>query len=149
MAEQQLEIPSSWLPWDEDAIPLEPHSSALGRPLQHVREQRNGSDTVIVTGASNLCIEVRPSSIMRSKHAPHTASSCTIRPAHSTCTCIAGESCPATVCLQVNLGTGALERWEVAGHALLAAGVTPCLFRAPLDNDLGGSGKTSFASRCL
>ena len=49
---------------------------------------------------------------------------------------------------QVNLGTGALERWEVAGHSLLAAGVAPCLFRAPLDNDLGGSGKTSFASRC-
>ena len=57
------------------------------------------------------------------------------------------RSC-AGLCAQVNLGTGALERWEVAGHSLLAAGVAPCLFRAPLDNDLGGSGKTSFASRC-
>ena len=47
----------------------------------------------------------------------------------------------------MNLGNGALERWEVGGHALLAAGITPCLFRAPLDNDLGGSGKTSFAAR--
>lgn len=43
--------------------------------------------------------------------------------------------------------TGSLERWEVGGHPLLAQGVESCLFRAPLDNDLGGSGKTSFAAR--
>ena len=49
--------------------------------------------------------------------------------------------------LQVNLLTGALEQWDVGGHSLLAAGISPCLFRAPLDNDLGGSGKTAFATR--
>ncbi|EIE18998.1 hypothetical protein COCSUDRAFT_20201 [Coccomyxa subellipsoidea C-169] len=49
--------------------------------------------------------------------------------------------------VEVNTQTGSLDRWEVGGHSLLAQGVTPCLFRAPLDNDLGGSGKTSFAAR--
>lgn len=49
--------------------------------------------------------------------------------------------------LQVNLATGALDRWQVGGHSLLAEGISPCLFRAPLDNDLGGSGKTAFATR--
>jgi len=48
---------------------------------------------------------------------------------------------------QVNIQTGSLERWEVGRHPLLAQGVESCLFRAPLDNDLGGSGKTSFAAR--
>ncbi|CAL5226900.1 g9773 [Coccomyxa viridis] len=51
------------------------------------------------------------------------------------------------LCIEVNLSTGALERWDVGGHSLLAAGISPCLFRAPLDNDLGGSGKTAFATR--
>ena len=45
--------------------------------------------------------------------------------------------------------TGLLDRWEVGGHPLLAQGLAPCLFRAPLDNDLGGSGKTSFAARYM
>ncbi|CAL8464023.1 g3558 [Coccomyxa elongata] len=49
--------------------------------------------------------------------------------------------------VEVNLQTGSLDRWEVGGHSLLAQGVAPCLFRAPLDNDLGGSGKISFAAR--
>ena len=49
--------------------------------------------------------------------------------------------------VQVNLSTGALDRWDVGDHSLLAAGISPCLFRAPLDNDLGGSGKTAFATR--
>ncbi len=53
----------------------------------------------------------------------------------------------ASFIVQVNTQTGSLDRWEVGGHSLLAQGVTPCLFRAPLDNDLGGSGNTSFAAR--
>ena len=50
--------------------------------------------------------------------------------------------------------TGALARWTVGsnggsdgGEHLLAAPLAPCVFRAPTDNDKGGSGGSSYAAR--
>lgn len=68
VAEQQLEVPASWLPCDEDAMPPDPQPGAAGRPLQHTREQRHGHDTVVVTGANDLCVEVRPDPNPMRKH---------------------------------------------------------------------------------
>jgi len=49
---------------------------------------------------------------------------------------------------QVGKASGCLEAWEVGGRPLLAEPVKPSFFRAPTDNDLGGSNNISFAVRC-
>ena len=49
---------------------------------------------------------------------------------------------------QVDCTTGALRAWEVDGTPLLAECMAPSFFRAPSDNDRGGSGGTSYLSRC-
>ena len=48
---------------------------------------------------------------------------------------------------QVDTERGALCTWALGGHQLLAQPLTPCLFRAPTDNDRGGSGGTSYVAR--
>ena len=49
--------------------------------------------------------------------------------------------------MQVNAETGSLVWWAKAGHQWLEQPVQACLFRAPTDNDRGGSGGTSYVSR--
>ena len=49
--------------------------------------------------------------------------------------------------LQVNCRTGELVSWMVGGKQLLQAPLGPCFFRAPTDNDRGGSGGTSYLDR--
>lgn len=56
VAEQQLPLPSDWLQWDEDAMEEAPSPSTS--PLQYTKEQRQGQETVVITGANDLCIEV-------------------------------------------------------------------------------------------
>lgn len=59
----------------------------------------------------------------------------------------------ASSSLTFDASTGGLVSWVVAdgaadpGHELLAAPLTPCFYRAPTDNDKGGSGGTSYAAR--
>lgn len=48
---------------------------------------------------------------------------------------------------QVAAATGSLTRWSVSGTDLLQAPVLPLFFRAPTDNDRGGSGGNSHANR--
>ena len=48
---------------------------------------------------------------------------------------------------QIGKASGCLEAWEVGGRALLAEPMRPSFFRAPTDNDLGGSNNISFAVR--
>ena len=52
------------------------------------------------------------------------------------------------VLVQIGKASGCLESWEVGGRALLAEPMRPAFFRAPTDNDLGGSNNISFAVRC-
>ncbi|KAL4457400.1 hypothetical protein ABPG75_012265 [Micractinium tetrahymenae] len=60
-----------------------------------------------------------------------------------------GASCSLTF----DASTGGLSSWVVAagaadpGKELLAAPLAPCFYRAPTDNDKGGSGGTSYAAR--
>lgn len=49
--------------------------------------------------------------------------------------------------LQVAAATGALTKWSVAGADLLKGPILPLFFRAPTDNDRGGSGGNSHANR--
>ncbi len=59
----------------------------------------------------------------------------------------------ASSSLTFDASTGGLVSWVVVdgaedpGHELLAAPLTPCFYRAPTDNDKGGSGGTSYAAR--
>ena len=43
--------------------------------------------------------------------------------------------------------TGCIREWNMGGRPLLTEGVTPCFFRACIDNDRGGTGGRSYASR--
>ena len=43
--------------------------------------------------------------------------------------------------------TGCVSEWEMGGKPLLTEGITPCFFRACIDNDRGGTGGRSYASR--
>ena len=43
--------------------------------------------------------------------------------------------------------TGCIVQWEHRGEALLEEGITPCFFRACIDNDRGGTDGRSYASR--
>ena len=49
---------------------------------------------------------------------------------------------------QVSSATGVVTRWAVAGTEILAEPIVPCFYRAPTDNDRGGSGGNSHANRC-
>jgi beta-galactosidase len=49
--------------------------------------------------------------------------------------------------VEVSKTTGALTGWTVGGSQLLAQPMLPCFYRAPTDNDRGGSGGNSFVSR--
>lgn len=49
--------------------------------------------------------------------------------------------------IKVDTATGALYSWVEGGQEMLAAPVVPCFYRAPTDNDRGGSGGTSYAAR--
>lgn len=49
--------------------------------------------------------------------------------------------------VEVSKATGALTGWTVGGAQLLAQPMLPCFYRAPTDNDRGGSGGNSFVSR--
>ena len=49
---------------------------------------------------------------------------------------------------QVSSATGVVTRWVVAGTEILAEPIVPCFYRAPTDNDRGGSGGNSHANRC-
>ena len=57
VAEQQLEVPASWLNGSGDALLPQRQAHAPGRPLQHQTEQRHGSEVVVITGANDLCVE--------------------------------------------------------------------------------------------
>ncbi len=65
----------------------------------------------------------------------------------SSATSEAGVAAHALI-VQVDRATGALVRYERDGRPYISAPVRPCLYRAPTDNDRGGSGGTSFAARC-
>lgn len=54
---------------------------------------------------------------------------------------------PADLLVEVSKATGALTCWSVGGAQLLAEPMLPCFYRAPTDNDRGGSGGNSFVSR--
>lgn len=50
--------------------------------------------------------------------------------------------------LRFEPGAGGLASWTAAdGRPLLAAPLAPCFYRAPTDNDKGGSGGSSYAAR--
>eukprot|EP00891_Asterochloris_glomerata_P003572 jgi/Astpho2/3572/Aster-06480 len=49
--------------------------------------------------------------------------------------------------LVVSETTGCILQWEHKGEALLEEGITPCFFRACIDNDRGGTDGRSYASR--
>jgi hypothetical protein len=49
--------------------------------------------------------------------------------------------------VEFSKATGALSGWTVGGAQLLAEPMLPCFYRAPTDNDRGGSGGNSFVSR--
>lgn len=59
----------------------------------------------------------------------------------------------ASSSLTFDASSGRLASWVVAagaddpGRELLAAPLAPCFYRAPTDNDKGGSGGTSYAAR--
>lgn len=53
----------------------------------------------------------------------------------------------AGLTVEFSKATGALSGWTVAGEQLLAEPMLPCFYRAPTDNDRGGSGGNSFVSR--
>ena len=59
MAEQQLPVPGSWLQCDEDAMEQAPSPSS--NPLQCSKEQQQGHEAAVITGANDLRIEVRQS----------------------------------------------------------------------------------------
>ncbi|KAK9808191.1 hypothetical protein WJX73_006921 [Symbiochloris irregularis] len=42
---------------------------------------------------------------------------------------------------------GCVERWELGGRPLISEAIAPSFFRAPTDNDRGGSGGTSYVHR--
>ena len=44
---------------------------------------------------------------------------------------------------------GALSIWQDEGSEALVADLKPCFYRAPTDNDRGGSGGSSYSSRCV
>ena len=51
--------------------------------------------------------------------------------------------------LHFDAASGGLVGWTgPGGRQLLAAPVAPCFYRAPTDNDKGGSGGSSYAARC-
>ena len=56
VAEQQLPVPASWLQWDEDAMEEAPSPSSS--PLQFCKKQQQGHETVLITGANQLSLEV-------------------------------------------------------------------------------------------
>ena len=56
VAEQQLPVPASWLQWDEDAMVEAPSPSSS--PLQFSKKQQQGHETVLITGANMLSVEV-------------------------------------------------------------------------------------------
>lgn len=142
VAEQQLQVPIEWIRDDDDAM-AEQEAPPLGNPLQFSQEERAGSKVHILTGANGLHVEV---GLIVVDHAmPDIEPALVLVEVGCDIEMVAVDS--YTCGLQVNSQTGSLDRWEVGGHSLLAQGIAPCLFRAPLDNDLGGSGKTSFASR--
>ena len=45
--------------------------------------------------------------------------------------------------------TGCISKWHMEGQALLTEPITPCFFRACIDNDRGGTGGRSYASRLV
>lgn len=49
--------------------------------------------------------------------------------------------------LRFDAAMAGLAGWTVGGKQLLAAPLTPCFYRAPTDNDKGGSGGSSYAAR--
>jgi beta-galactosidase len=50
--------------------------------------------------------------------------------------------------LRFDAASGSLASWTGSGgRQLLAAPLAPCLYRAPTDNDKGGSGGSSYAAR--
>lgn len=55
---------------------------------------------------------------------------------------------PTRMHAQVSRERGVVEAWQAGGRSLLEQGITPSLFRAPTDNDRGGSGGTSYVHRC-
>lgn len=54
---------------------------------------------------------------------------------------------PDGLTVEVSKANGAVSGWSVGGSQLLAEPVLPCFYRAPTDNDRGGSGGNSFVSR--
>ncbi|KAK1279060.1 hypothetical protein QJS04_geneDACA016592 [Acorus gramineus] len=48
--------------------------------------------------------------------------------------------------ININTQTGTIESWKVDGRSLTSKGMIPCLWRAPTDNDNGGS-PNSYACR--
>ena len=56
VAEQQLPVPASWLQWDGDAMEEAPSPSSS--PLQFSKKQHKGHETVLITGANKLTVEV-------------------------------------------------------------------------------------------
>ena len=64
-----------------------------------------------------------------------------------TCVCVlTGEKGLKVV---ISGSTGCISEWHMAGQSLLAEPVTPCFFRACIDNDRGGTGGRSYASRSV
>ena len=49
--------------------------------------------------------------------------------------------------LQVSKSSGELTSWVIGGHELIHTPLGPLLFRAPTDNDRGGSGGSSYLDR--
>ena len=63
--------------------------------------------------------------------------------------CAYAHACPhPPSSLQVAADSGSVSAWSVRGHDLLREPILPLFYRAPTDNDRGGSGGNSHANRC-
>ena len=49
--------------------------------------------------------------------------------------------------MQISKGSGEITHWKAGPEALITEPLGPLLFRAPTDNDRGGSGGTSYLDR--
>lgn len=144
VADVQLPLPVGVIQGGAKTAP-----APLAAPLDIVEN----SDGVNVTGADGLRVEVSPThpgsvcrqppfpSLPPPPHADAVSPDCRVP--------ISNAPRIPHALTQVAAATGSLTRWSVGGADLLQAPVLPLFFRAPTDNDRGGSGGNSHANRCV
>lgn len=126
LADAQLELA---LPGVKGAPPVAP---ALTGGTLDVSETAAG---VVVTGADSLRVEVRERESCARPLPRLVYNAC--RPIHT-------HLAPLS---QVAADSGSVAAWSVRGHDLLREPILPLFYRAPTDNDRGGSGGNSHANR--